>query len=101
MKYFVLGIGATLVPIMSAAFRGLQPAAVPRASTSIRIMQQLGGSFGSAALFIIIQHQLTSHPHTAAGLTAAFSTTFWWIFAFAGAMLIPVLFLPGASAARR
>jgi hypothetical protein len=24
-----------------------------------------------------------------------------WVFAFAGAMLIPVLFLPGASTARR
>ena len=84
---------------MSAAFRGLQPAAVPRASTSIRIMQQLGGSFGSAALFIIIQHQLASHPHTTAGLAAAFSTTFWWVLAFAAVMLIPVLFLPGADKA--
>lgn len=84
---------------MSAAFRGLQPAAVPRTSTSISIMQQLGASFGSAALFIIIQHQLTSHPHTAAGLAAAFSTTFWWILAFAAAMLIPVLLLPGAHKA--
>jgi EmrB/QacA subfamily drug resistance transporter len=94
-----IGIGATLVPIMAAAFRGLEPASVPRASTSIRIMQQLGGSFGSAALFIIIQHQLTSHPHTTAGVTAAFSTTFWWVLAFAGAMLIPVFFLPGANRA--
>jgi MFS family permease len=95
-----IGIGATLVPIMSAAFRGLEPAAVPRASTSIRIMQQLGGSFGSAALLIIIQQQLASHPHTAAGLAAAFGTTFWWVLAFAAAMLIPVLFLPGASSKR-
>jgi EmrB/QacA subfamily drug resistance transporter len=91
-----LGTGAALVPIMSAAFRGLEHASVPRASTSIRIMQQLGGSFGSAALFIIVQHQLTSHAHTAAGLAAAFSATFWWVLAFAGVMLIPVLFLPGA-----
>jgi hypothetical protein len=72
---------------------------VPRASTSISIMQQLGGSFGSAAVFIIIQHQLTSHPHTAAGLSAAFSTTFWWVLAFTAAMLIPVLFVPGADKA--
>jgi EmrB/QacA subfamily drug resistance transporter len=92
-----IGTGATLVPIMSAAFRRLEPASVPRASTSIRIMQQLGGSFGSAALFIIVQHQLTSHPHTAAGLAAAFSTTFWWVLVFAGTTLIPVLFLPGRS----
>jgi EmrB/QacA subfamily drug resistance transporter len=96
-----IGIGATLVPIMSAAFRGLQPAAVPRASTSIRIMQQLGGSFGSAALFIITSHQLASHPHTAAGMAAAFSATFWWVLAFAGALLIPFLFLPGPSRTSR
>jgi EmrB/QacA subfamily drug resistance transporter len=94
-----LGTGAALVPIMSAGFRGLEPAAVPRASSSIRIMQQLGGSFGSAALFIIVQHQLASHAHTAAGLAAAFGATFWWVLAFAGAMLIPVLCLPGAPRA--
>lgn len=92
-----IGIGATLVPIMSAAFRGLEPRSVPRASASIRIMQQLGASFGSAALFIIIQHQLASHPHTAAGLAAAFGAAFGWVLAFAGALLIPVLFLPGRS----
>ncbi len=96
-----LGTGATLVPIMSAAFRSLEPAAVPRASTSIRIMQQLGASFGSAALFIIVAHQLAAHAHTAAGLAAAFSTTFWWVLAFTGVMLIPVLFLPGTPKARR
>lgn len=95
-----IGTGAVLVPIMSAGFRGLEPAAVPRASGSIRIMQQLGGSFGSAALFIIVQHELTSHAHTAAGLAAAFGATFWWVLAFAGAMLIPLLFLPGAARAR-
>ncbi len=92
-----IGIGATLVPIMSAAFRGLELPAVPRASTSIRIMQQLGGSFGSAILFIIISHQLTAHAHTAAGLAGAFSATFWWVLAFTGIMVIPVLFLPGRS----
>jgi EmrB/QacA subfamily drug resistance transporter len=96
-----LGTGATLVPIMSAAFRGLEDAAVPRASSSIRIMQQLGGSFGSAALFIIVAHQLTTHTHTAVGLAAAFSATFWWVLAFTGAMLIPILFLPRTTKPRR
>jgi MFS family permease len=94
-----IGIGATLVPIMAAAFRGLPPASVPRASTSIRIMQQLGASFGSAALFIIVQHQLSSHPHTAAGMAAAFGATFWWVLAFAALTLIPTLFLPGRARA--
>jgi len=92
-----IGIGGIIVPIMTAAFRGLDRAAVPRASSSIRIMQQLGGSFGSAVLFIVLQHQLTSHAPTAAGITAAFGATFWWVLAFAGATLIPVLFLPGRA----
>jgi EmrB/QacA subfamily drug resistance transporter len=91
-----LGAGAALVPIMSAAFRGLPHAAVPRASSSIRIMQQVGGSFGSAALFIIVAHQLAAHGHTAAGLAAVFAATFWWVLGFTAVMLIPVLFLPGA-----
>jgi EmrB/QacA subfamily drug resistance transporter len=85
-----LGIGATLVPIMTSAFIGLAPAAVPRASSSVRIMQQLGASFGSATLLIITQNQLSHHAPA-----AAFATTFWWVLAFAVVMLIPVLFLPG------
>jgi EmrB/QacA subfamily drug resistance transporter len=95
-----IGTGSALVPVMSAGFRGLEPAAVPRAASSIRIMQQLGGSFGSAALFIIVQHELAAHAQDAAGLAAAFAATFWWVLAFAGAMLIPVLFLPGGRAGR-
>jgi len=90
-----LGIGATIVPIMTSAFVGLDPAAVPRASSSVRIMQQLGASFGSAVLLIITQNQLNDHPHTTAGMAAAFGTTFWWILGFTVVMLIPVLFLPG------
>jgi MFS family permease len=94
-----IGMGATMVPIMTAAYRGLRHAEVPRASSSIRIMQQLGASFGGASLLIIVQHQLTAHPHTAAGLATAFGATFWWIAAFTAVMLIPVLFLPGRAAA--
>ena len=89
------GIGATLVPIMSAAMAGLAPAAIPRASTGIRIMQQLGGSFGSAVILIVVQHQFAAHAATATGLTAAFAATYWWVLAFAGVLLIPTLFLPG------
>ena len=91
------GIGATLVPIMSAAMAGLAAAAIPRASTSIRIMQQLGGSFGSAVILIAVQHQIAGHAQTAAGLAASFAATYWWVLAFAGVMLIPTLFLPGRA----
>jgi EmrB/QacA subfamily drug resistance transporter len=90
-----VGLGALLLPIMTAAYQGVRREAIPRATSGIRIMQQLGGSFGGAALYIIVQRQLTEHPHTAAGLTAAFGGTFWWVLAFIAVMLAPVLFLPG------
>jgi hypothetical protein len=82
---------------MSAAMGGLKPAAIPRASTSIRIMQQLGGSFGSAVILIVVQGQFARHAHTPAGLAAAFGATYWWVLAFACVMLIPTLFLPGRA----
>jgi EmrB/QacA subfamily drug resistance transporter len=90
-----LGLGAMLVPIMTAAYQGLRREAIPRATSGLRITQQLGGSFGSAALYIVVQRQLTEHPHTAAGLASAFGGTFWWVVAFSAVALLPVLFLPG------
>jgi EmrB/QacA subfamily drug resistance transporter len=88
------GVGALLVPIMAAALRDLPSAAIPRASTTLRIFQQLGGSFGSAVLFIALQHQLSDHgPGSTAA--AAYGATFWWSLAFAAAAFVPVLLLPG------
>ncbi len=94
-----LGIGASVVPIMTSAFIGLAPTAVPRASGGQRVMQQLGSSFGTATVLIILQNQLGSHAHTVSGIAAAFGGTFWWVLGFAGLMLIPVLFLPGRTKA--
>jgi EmrB/QacA subfamily drug resistance transporter len=92
-----IGLGAMLIPIMTAAYQGLRREDMPRASSGIRIMQQLGGSFGSAALYIIVQRQLTEHPHTAAGLASAFGGTFWWVVAFVAITLVPALILPGRA----
>jgi EmrB/QacA subfamily drug resistance transporter len=95
-----IGLGAMLIPIMTAAYVGLRRDAIPRASSSIRIMQQLGGSFGSAVLYIVVQRQLAGHPHTAAGLATAFGGTFWWVVAFVAVTVLPALFLPGRARTR-
>jgi EmrB/QacA subfamily drug resistance transporter len=92
-----VGLGAMLIPIMTAAYQGLRREDIPRASSGIRIMQQLGGSFGSAALYIIVQRQLAEHPHTAAGLASAFGGTFWWVVAFIAITVVPAMFLPGKA----
>jgi EmrB/QacA subfamily drug resistance transporter len=99
-----LGLGATLVPAMTGAYRGLAKEAVARATSSIRIFQQLGGSFGIAILAVVLQQQITDHAATGqattASLAAAYGHTFWWALAFTAAALLPALLLPGTPASK-
>jgi EmrB/QacA subfamily drug resistance transporter len=85
-----LGIGSALVPAMAGAYRDLDKGAIPRATSSLRIFQQLGGSFGVAVLAVVLQQQLGRGIATA----AAFAQTYWWALAFTAAALVPALALP-------
>jgi EmrB/QacA subfamily drug resistance transporter len=86
------GIGTALVTAMSGVYKGLRPDAVPRATSAIRITQQLGGSFGIAVLAVVLQQQAAGRIG-AAGLAAAFGHTFWWALAFIAIALVPTLLL--------
>ncbi|MFC5183064.1 DHA2 family efflux MFS transporter permease subunit [Actinomadura harenae] len=83
------GVGALLVTILTAGMRGVAPEAIPRASTALRILQQLGGAFGSALLFVVLQRRELHHPGA-----DAFGHTFRWVVAFSGLTLVAALFLP-------
>jgi EmrB/QacA subfamily drug resistance transporter len=87
------GIGAALVPAMTGVYKGLRSEAVPRATSSIRIFQQLGGSFGIAILAVVLQQQAAGRA-TAPALAQAFGATFWWALAFIALALVPTLLLP-------
>src|SRR5262245_12184822 len=86
-----LGIGSALVPAMAGAYRDLEHRAFARATSSIRIFQQLGGSFGVAVLAVVLQQQLGDHG--ASGLADAFAHTYWWALGFTAAALLPALVL--------
>ena len=88
-----LGIGAALVPAMTGVYAGLGQDAVPRATTSIRISQQLGGSFGIAILAVVLQQQTTGAT-TASALAAAYGHTFWWALGFTALAAVATLLLP-------
>ncbi|WP_210593820.1 MDR family MFS transporter [Streptomyces sp. GESEQ-35] len=49
-----LGMSAANMAAMVGAYRDLDPVRIPDASTGIRIVQQLGGSFGTAVLAAIL-----------------------------------------------
>ncbi|MFI1354142.1 DHA2 family efflux MFS transporter permease subunit [Streptomyces sp. NPDC020898] len=92
------GLGAATVAIVTGAYVDLAPDDVPNATTVIRIMQQLGGSFGTAALVVILAHETTGT--TLADRAAGFGTTFWWVTGFSVLALIPALLLPSRKAPR-
>ena len=89
------GLGALFVPATTAAYRDLSREAIPRATSAVRIFQQVGASFGTAALAVILQHQAAGHAAAGpAGLATAFGHTFWWAVGFTAFAFVPALLLP-------
>lgn len=60
-----LGMGATMMPIMSAALATLTHHEVARGSTLMNIVQQASGSIGTAVMSVILTNQYLSHPAVA------------------------------------
>jgi EmrB/QacA subfamily drug resistance transporter len=110
-----MGLGSTMMPIMSGAMQTLRRAAVARASTTVNILQQVGASIGTAVLTVTLASALSDRlPPAAAGgeagaggqipaavrdqiaplMADAYGATFWWAvgllaIAFVAAFLLP------------
>jgi EmrB/QacA subfamily drug resistance transporter len=110
-----MGLGSTMMPIMSGAMQTLRRAAVARASTTLNILQQVGASIGTAVLSVTLAGALAERLPRAAGaagagasgpipdaireriaplMAEAYGHTFWWatgllVLAFASAALLP------------
>jgi EmrB/QacA subfamily drug resistance transporter len=109
-----LGMGATMMPSMSAAFQTLTRAAVPRATTALNIVMRVGGSIGTALLAVVLQHQITeripaarggglgaaqnvppaARAHVAPTLAQSFAHTFWWAVILTAVAFLPAVLLP-------
>lgn len=74
------GLSMATIAVMANAFQSLHPNEVPHASTAIRIIQQLGGSCGTAVLVAILAH-------------TTFTQTFLWTLILTAVAAIPALFL--------
>jgi EmrB/QacA subfamily drug resistance transporter len=74
-----LGMGGTMMPIMTSALRTLTNHEVARGSTLVNILQQIGGSIGSATMSVILTSQLNesdpipglNNPRTGEPITEA------------------------------
>lgn len=91
-----IGLGAVTIPLMALAFSGLQRAEIPDASIITRIATQVGGSFGTAVLAVILDSTLRIAA-TPAGPGQAFQQSFWWATGFSVVAALLALRLPQAG----
>jgi EmrB/QacA subfamily drug resistance transporter len=83
-----IGFGAATVTLMTAAYRDITPAQVPRATSALQIGQRIGAPLGTAVLAIVLQQQLAGAP-----AATAYGSTFWWSLALTTPALLPAVFL--------
>jgi hypothetical protein len=113
-----LGMGGTMMPIMTSALKTLRATEVARGSTLLNITQQIASSIGVAVMSVILtnglKHAKLAYPAIAArrdpqiatqigaagiktGLAQAanaFAHTYWVAFALVAVTIVAALFLP-------
>lgn len=95
------GLGAVTIPVMAVSYLGLEGNDVAHSSVITRLSQQLGGSFGTAILAVLLQVALTSHVGAGGrDLALAYDSVFWWSIGFTALAVILSLALPGRSIRR-
>jgi len=92
-----LGVGATMMPAMAAAYAVLDHAAVPRATSALNVIQRVGGSIGTALLAVVLQHQLVG-ARTPTQVAQGFGHTFWWAIGLTVLAALPALVLVRVTA---
>lgn len=96
-----LGMGGTMMPIMSAALATLREHTIARGSTLMNIIQQVAASIGTALFSVILTNGITdrvsgaTNPAELPGLLAdAFATVFVVATVLVACCLVPAAFLP-------
>ncbi|WP_018681573.1 MDR family MFS transporter [Actinokineospora enzanensis] len=104
-----LGVGLTITPAMSAAYRTLRREAMAGATAVLNIVQRVGGLLGTALFAVFLQYRVSDlvdgdtmlgrQPPPAArpGMTTAFAETFWLPLACAALAILPALALLAAN----
>jgi hypothetical protein len=113
-----LGLGFSMMPRTAAAYFDLSNADIPRASTTMNIIRQVGGSVATALFAVVLQRQLVDNlghnskgsilsstaklPAAAAHKVAgAFAHTFWWAVFTILIAFVPTLFLPNKGGGQK
>ena len=93
-----IGLGAVTMPVMTASYVGLDRSQIAHSSVLTRTAQQIGGSFGTAVLAVILEQSI-SGTGTAA-LVTGFHVAFWWATGFSLVAIALCAWLPGREQVR-
>ncbi len=94
------GIGLSLTPVMTSAYRTLPPEKIRDATPQLNVLQRVGGSIGTAVLTIVLSHRLAGRTRPS-GRAEAFGTTFAWVIAAAVMAIVPTVLLFVTERAQR
>ena len=88
-----IGIGGVTIPMMTDAYTGMVKQEIAQASVGTRLVQSIGGAFGSATLATVVSLSIQSKVPTITLMTTAYHDGFMLALVLSLVMLIPALFL--------
>lgn len=91
-----IGLGAVTMPVMTASYVGLDRAQIAHSSVLTRSAQQIGGSFGTAVLAVILERSVNGTGAVVPG----FHVAFWWATGFSLVATALCVWLPGRAQVR-
>ena len=93
-----IGLGAVTLPVMTASYVGLDRSQIAHSSVLTRTAQQIGGSFGTAVLAVILEQSISGSG--TAAVVSGFHVAFWWATGFSLVATALCVWLPGRTQVR-
>jgi EmrB/QacA subfamily drug resistance transporter len=93
-----IGLGAVTMPVMTASYVGLGRSQIAHSSVLTRTAQQIGGSFGTAVLAVILEQAISGSG--TGSVVSGFHVAFWWATGFSLVATALCAWLPGRNQVR-
>jgi EmrB/QacA subfamily drug resistance transporter len=87
------GIGLSIMPAQTAAYRALRPEQIPDATPQQNIVMRVGSSIGTAILVAVLSHGLDRAGASAPAQASAFGVTYGWLVSISAVALVAAIFL--------
>ncbi|TCL59823.1 EmrB/QacA subfamily drug resistance transporter [Kineothrix alysoides] len=88
-----IGIGGIAIPMMTDAYTGMVKQEIAQASVGTRLVQNIGGAFGSAVLATVVSLSIQDKVPTTPLMTTAYHNGFTLALVLSVVLLIPAMFL--------